>query len=119
MLSFGVVAPPEPEPVEEALLPQRAVLRRFVAVLHGLRNSLKAFVRLLGRKKERREVATILVTGASVGIGLELAKLLISSPHRLVLTARAGSLLRFAESGIVPGERVLILPLDVTIAEER
>jgi len=76
-------------------------------------------IRLLGRRKERREVLTILVTGASVGIGLELSRLLLLGPHRLVLTARASSLARFAREGILPGERVLILPLDVTIDEER
>jgi NAD(P)-dependent dehydrogenase (short-subunit alcohol dehydrogenase family) len=90
-----------------------------VAALRGLRNAGKAMVRLLGRRKEYREVATILVTGASAGIGLELARLLLKTPHRLVLTARATSLARFASAGIVPGERVMLLPLDVTIDEER
>jgi short-subunit dehydrogenase len=94
-------------------------LRRLVALLRGLRNGGKAIVRLLGRRKERREVATILITGASAGIGLELARLLLESEHRLVLTARAASLPRFAEAGIAPSERVMLLPLDVTIAEER
>ncbi len=100
-------------------MPQHGGVRRLVALLRGLRNGAKAFVRLLGRKKERREVTTILITGASVGIGLELAKLLRDSPHRLVLTARASSLARFAEEGLVAGERVLLLPLDVTKADER
>jgi short-subunit dehydrogenase len=94
-------------------------LRRLVALLRGLRNAGKAIVRLFGRRKERREVATILITGASAGIGLELARLLLKSQHRLVLTARAVSLPRFAEAGIAPSERVMLLPLDVTIAEER
>jgi len=76
-------------------------------------------VRLFGRRKERRAVTTILVTGASAGIGLELSRLLIAGPHRLVLTARAASLPRLAEAGIAPSERVLILPLDVTVDEER
>lgn len=101
------------------LLPQRGAVRRFVALLKGLRNAGKAIVRLFGRRKERREVMTILVTGASAGIGLELAKLLCKGPHRLVLTARTASLARFAEHGIVPGERVLLLPLDVTNDAER
>jgi len=100
-------------------LPQHGALRRLVALLRGLRNGGKAFVRLLGRKKERREVATIFVTGASVGIGLELAKLLRDGRHRLVLTARESSLERFSEEGLVPGERVLLLPLDVTSDEQR
>ena len=104
---------------DEAILPQSGALRRLVAVLRGLRNGAKAFVRLLGRRKERREVTTILVTGASAGIGLELAKLLYDSPHRLVLTARRSSLARFAQEGILAGERVMLLPLDVTSDEER
>ena len=88
-------------------------------MLRGLRNGGKAFVRLVGRKKERREVATVFVTGASVGIGLELAKLLRDGPHRLALTARSSSLARFAEEGLLPSERVLLLPLDVTSDEQR
>jgi NAD(P)-dependent dehydrogenase (short-subunit alcohol dehydrogenase family) len=108
-----------PAPGDEAILPHKGAVRRLVAVLRGLRNGAKAFVRLLGRRKERREVTTILVTGASAGIGLELAKLLYDSPHRLVLTARRSSLTRFAEEGILAGDRVLVLPLDVTSDEER
>ena len=98
---------------------QRGALRRLVALARGLRNGAKAFVRLFGRRKERRDVMTILVTGASVGIGLALAKLLRDGPHRLALTARASSLTRFAEEGFVPGERLLLMPLDVTLDEQR
>jgi len=76
-------------------------------------------LRLFGRRKERREVTTILVTGASAGIGLELAKLLMDGPHRLALTARRSSMARFAEQGILPSERTMLLPLDVTLHEER
>ena len=117
MVPFGVLAN-EPQP-QEAILPHSGALRRLVALLRGVRNSAKAVVRLFGRRKERREVTTILITGASAGIGLELAKLLRAEPHRLVLTARASSLPRFAEEGIFPGERTLILPLDVTRDDER
>ncbi|MEP7052332.1 MAG: SDR family oxidoreductase [Pseudomonadota bacterium] len=119
MVRLSVLESKRPAPGEEAILPHSGALRRLVALLRGLRNGAKAFVRLLGRRKERREVATILVTGASAGIGLELAKLLYDSPHRLVLTARRSSLARFAEHGILAGERVLLLPLDVTSDEER
>ena len=119
MVRFGVLAPKEPQPSQDAILPHGGVLRRLVALLRGLRNGAKAFLRLFGRRKERREVTTILITGASAGIGLELAKLLYAGQHRLVLTARASSLGRFAEVGIVPGKRVMLLPLDVTIEEER
>lgn len=118
MVEFRVLAPNQPEP-RDAILPQSGALRRLVALLRGIRNSAKAFVRLLGRRKERREVTTVLITGASVGIGLELAKLLLQSSHRLVLTARATSLDRFAAEGIVPGDRVMLLPLDVTVEAER
>jgi hypothetical protein len=114
-----VTALKAPQLPEEALLPHGGVVRRLVALLRGLRNSAKAFVRLFGRRKERREITTILVTGASAGIGLEVAKLLYLGQHRLVLTARASSLARFAEAGLVPGDRVLVLPLDITIDEER
>ena len=113
-----MLAPNEPEP-REAMFPHNGALRRLVALLRGVRNSAKAFVRLFGRRKERREINTVLITGASAGIGLELAKLLLASSHRLVLTARATSLDRFAAAGILPNERVMILPLDVTVEAER
>ncbi len=118
MVELGVRAPNGSEP-REAILPHSGALRRLVALLRGLRNSAKAFVRLFGRRKERREITTILVTGASAGIGLELSKLLLETPHRLVLTARSSSIERFAAEGIVEGQRVMILPLDVTVGSER
>lgn len=107
------------EPKAEAILSQSGAIRRLVALAKGLRNGLKAFVRLFGRRKEHREVMTILVTGASAGIGLELAKLLREGPHRIALTARDSSLARFAEEGLVAGDRLLLLPLDVTVDEQR
>jgi NAD(P)-dependent dehydrogenase (short-subunit alcohol dehydrogenase family) len=119
VLKFVAVVSRDPQPSLETLLPQRGAVRRLVALLAGVRNAAKAIVRLFGRRKEKREVATILVTGASAGVGLQLAKLLLRGRHRLVLTARASSLERFAEQGIFAGERVLLLPLDVTRDEER
>jgi len=107
------------EPETEAIISQSGAFRRLVALARGVRNGLKAFVRLFGRRKERREVMTILVTGASVGIGLELAKLLREGPHRVALTARDSSLARFAEEGLIADERLLLLPLDVTVDEQR
>ncbi|MFT6362704.1 MAG: short-subunit dehydrogenase [Planctomycetota bacterium] len=56
----------------------------------------------------------VFITGASTGLGLALAQLLIKkTEHRLVLTARKSSLPRFAEAGIDASERVMLLPLDV------
>lgn len=107
------------EPKAEAIISQSGAFRRLVALARGVRNGLKAFVRLFGRRKERREVMTILVTGASAGIGLELAKLLREGPHRVALTARDSSLARFAEEGLLAGDRLLLLPLDVTVDEQR
>lgn len=56
----------------------------------------------------------VLITGASTGIGLAIARLLLPTQMRLVLTARASSLGRFAEAGIHESERVLLRALDVT-----
>jgi short-subunit dehydrogenase len=106
-------------PDRDLILLHSGALRRLVALLRGMRNGLKAVLRLFGRRKVQRQRLTILITGASAGIGLELAKLLIRGSHRLVLTARGSSLSRFAAAGIVPDERVMLLPLDITIDEER
>jgi short-subunit dehydrogenase len=65
------------------------------------------------------EPRTVLVTGASAGLGLALAKRLLTTDYRLILTARASSLPRFAACGIVETERVHIRPLDVTAADQR
>ena len=114
-----MLVPQAPQPKQDELLPPDGWLRKLVALLRGLRNSAKAIVRLLGRRKERREISTILITGASAGVGLELAKLLYSTQHRLALTARAGSLPRFIAEGLAARDRVLLLPLDVTNDSER
>jgi NAD(P)-dependent dehydrogenase (short-subunit alcohol dehydrogenase family) len=67
-----------------------------------------------------REPLTVLITGASTGIGLALAqRLLGTTHHRLVLTARRTTLGRFASAGIVDSERVWLRPLDVTRDDER
>jgi short-subunit dehydrogenase len=56
-----------------------------------------------------------LVTGASTGLGLAIAReLLARTEHHLFLTARSSSLERFAEAGLVDGERVSLRPLEVT-----
>ncbi len=62
----------------------------------------------------------VLLTGASSGLGLATARLLLAKTDwRLALTARASSLSRFAAAGIVAGDRVCILPLDVTDEAQR
>lgn len=73
-----------------------------------------------------RELQTVLLTGASVGLGLSIARALIreqqsgrATKRHLVLTARQSSLPRFAESGIHPSEHVWIRTLDITDAKQR
>ena len=61
----------------------------------------------------------ILVTGASSGVGLALARRLVNTPHRVVLTARAESLGRFAAAGIHESECLMIRALDVSSDEQR
>ena len=62
---------------------------------------------------------TVLITGASTGVGLALARRLLDGPHRLVLTARESSLERFALRGIAESDRVRLRALDVTDARQR
>lgn len=72
------------------------------------------------RAERPPEDAVLLVTGASTGLGLALAKLLIrETRYRLVLTARAGSMSRFAAEGIAPGPRVKLVELDVADPSSR
>ena len=61
----------------------------------------------------------VLLTGASSGLGLAIARRLIDGPYRLVLTARSSSVQRFSENGIEDSDRVRIRPLNVTIDAER
>jgi short-subunit dehydrogenase len=61
----------------------------------------------------------VLLTGASAGLGLATARVLLGERCRLVLTARAESLGRFQTAGLGETERVHIRALDVTIASER
>ncbi|MFT5680245.1 MAG: short-subunit dehydrogenase [Myxococcota bacterium] len=65
----------------------------------------------------REEV--VLVTGASIGLGLAIAQALMTTPRRLILTARVSSMKRFAEAGVVESDRIWLRPLDVTNAEQR
>lgn len=60
-----------------------------------------------------------MITGASSGLGLALARRLAQRPVNVVVTARADSIARFAEAGIREDERTAIVALDVTDARER
>ena len=61
----------------------------------------------------------ILITGASSGLGLILAKKLMSHNFHLVLTARESSLPRFKEEGIVESDNIWLRPLDITNEDQR
>lgn len=67
-----------------------------------------------------RTPEVVLLTGASTGLGLAMARLLIErTDYRLILTARGGSLPRFRQAGISETSRLWLRPLDVTSDEER
>lgn len=61
----------------------------------------------------------VMITGASTGLGLAIAKALLNGPDHLILTARASSLGRFAQEGIYESEQVWLRALDVTDAQQR
>jgi short-subunit dehydrogenase len=62
---------------------------------------------------------TVLITGGSTGIGLEIARALMKTSHRVYLTARQSSLARFDAHALGESQHVRIRPLDVTKPEER
>jgi len=62
---------------------------------------------------------TVLITGASTGIGLAIARALCESRYRVILTARQSSLPRFAMHEVGESQHVRIRALDVTSAEQR
>lgn len=62
---------------------------------------------------------TILLTGASTGLGLAIARALTQTDCRVFLTSRQSSLARFDVHEIAESTRVRIRPLDVTKPEER
>ena len=65
------------------------------------------------------ESRTVLVTGASTGLGLALTRRLLDTDHRLILTARESSLHRFADCGIAESTHVRIRALDVVDPDQR
>lgn len=66
------------------------------------------------------EEKVVFLTGATSGIGLSIAKRLVQTHHKIVLTGRKNSLKTLENEGIFPREgRLLILPLDVSKADER
>lgn len=61
----------------------------------------------------------VLLTGASSGLGLEIAKKLLKEDYHLVLTARESSLKRFEGTEFFDNDRVWLRPLDVINQEQR
>ncbi|NOY26978.1 MAG: SDR family NAD(P)-dependent oxidoreductase [Oligoflexia bacterium] len=62
---------------------------------------------------------TVLVTGASTGLGLAIGRALIARGYRVVLTARPESMHRFADLGIREGQGVFLRALDVRDPDHR
>ncbi len=61
---------------------------------------------------------TMLITGASTGIGAETARQALAAGYRLVLGSRTEDTLRELERELAGGERVLAQPCDVTEWEQ-
>ncbi len=62
-----------------------------------------------------------LVTGASAGIGMEIARYLGKLGYDLILTARSEEKLRHVRAGILkryPGRTILVIPADLSQREE-
>jgi short-subunit dehydrogenase len=62
---------------------------------------------------------TVLITGASTGIGLAMARALTQTNYKVILTARESSLARFGVHAIGESANVRIRALDVTSQEQR
>lgn len=71
----------------------------------------------MSRQPLRKPV--LLLTGASAGLGLILAKLLMTKNYHLVLTARSDSLGRFEKEGVREAEGVWLRALDVMNDRDR
>lgn len=71
------------------------------------------------RKQDTTYKPTVLVTGCSSGVGLALAKLLVSQhTYRVVITTREASL-KIVREIFKESDEVLIRPLDITNEESR
>jgi len=92
-----------------------------LALMSGRRRRGKqeAVPRALREVGARELPPVVLVTGASSGLGLAIARTLLRCHYRLILTARESSLHRFAKHGIYPSEHVWLRALDVTCAADR
>lgn len=77
---------------------------------------LKVLTSPLGQMQRKR---VILLTGASTGLGLVLARRLIATGDQIILTARQESLNRFESEKIYASDNVWIRPLDVIKPEDR
>lgn len=81
-----------------------------------MRNVFAPLLRIFRPHQKQTYKPVVLVTGASTGIGLALAKLLrAKGEYRVVLTARESSIPRFAKNGIVEDDDTMIVPLDVQV----
>jgi short-subunit dehydrogenase len=90
------------------------VQRRIRALFGGLENIVRSLGATWQWATPLVGPQTVLITGASVGVGLEVARILLAeTEHRLVLTARASSMGRFADAGVFEGPRVRLRTLDV------
>ncbi len=69
--------------------------------------------------KKMRGPPVVLLTGASTGLGLSIARQILSGPYRVILTARPSSLDRFDAAGIHTSDKTKIYPLDVTCRADR
>ena len=95
-------------------------MSRLSAILGGLRNAWRSLGATWQWTPPLVGPQTVLITGASIGVGLELARMLLAeTEHRLILSARADSMDRFAVEGILEGPRVRLRTFDVTNPDAR
>lgn len=59
---------------------------------------------------------TVLITGASGGIGFEMAKLIAPESDRLILVARPSPRLEEAAKALAGGAEIVVLPVDLSMA---